>query len=222
MRKLVLFGLLGGVFGLALLLEHFVTRPGPQQLGDDDHLVAVLGGYPPREIPPTPPDENGGGAPPVSPPAKRGDGSDRAKPPPNRDGERGDDRSDLPTASAKEHVVEKGETLKSIAKAQLGATNRWHDLALWNGITDPETLKPGAHLRLAPPDGAKEPPKVAQKEKTPAAGERSYRIAKGDTLSHIAAQFLGDASRWREIQRLNDNIDPANLTEGRLLQLPPR
>jgi len=236
MRKLVLFGVLGGVFGLALLLEHFVTRPGPRRTDDADHLVAVFGGGPPREIPATPPDEPD--APPAAAPGtNRGDASGRSKGSKNPSGG-GDRPEEPPAASAKEHVVTKGETLASIAKAQLGSANRWHDLALWNGIPDPAVLPTGARLRLSPPEEAapaarsppsskeapsKDPPsKEAAKEKAPAAGERTHRVVKGDTLSHLAAQYLGDASRWREIQRLNNIPDPPVLTEGRMLQLPQR
>ena len=64
MRKLVLFGLLGGVFGLALLLERFVTRPAVKVDADSDQLSLVIGGGTPRElpeIPDAPPPEAGGG-----------------------------------------------------------------------------------------------------------------------------------------------------------------
>ena len=112
-----------------------------------------------------------------------------------------------------------GETLMSIAKAELGATARWHDLAQWNGIDDPARLKIGSKLRLSPPDDAQRAPAPP---KTPAVADRTHRFAKGDTLSHLAALYLGDASRWREIQRLNGIADPAKITEGTTLQLPQR
>lgn len=238
MRKLVLFGVLGGVFLLALLLEHFVTRSAPRRTDDADHLVAIFGGLPPREIPATPPDE--AAAPPASgPAADRNDPSGRSRGSKGQAGG-GDRPAEPPAAQAKEHVVAKGETLASIARAQLGSANRWHDLALWNGIADPGTLQSGVHLRLTPPDESAKPEtpmsdklqglgpanpaggNAAAREKAPAAGDRTHRIAKGDTLSRIAAQYLGDASRWREIQRLNNIQDPASLTEGRTLQLPQR
>ena len=222
MRKLVLFAVLGGVFGLALLLERFVTRPGPRRTDDADHLVAVFGGLPPREIPATPPDD------PDAPATNRGGAAERSKGAgkPQNGGER---PAEPPVAAAKEHVVARGETLASIARAQLGSANRWRDLALWNGIADPAIVPTGSRLRLSPPEaptppekGQAPPAKEATMEKAPAAGDRTYRVAKGDTLSHIAAQYLGDASRWREIQRLNNIPDPANLSEGRMLQLPQR
>ena len=65
MRKLVLFSLLGGLFGLALLLERFVTRPAVKVDADSDQLSLVIGGGTPRELPEIPvalSPEAGGGA----------------------------------------------------------------------------------------------------------------------------------------------------------------
>ena len=45
-------------------------------------------------------------------------------------------------------------------------------------------------------------------------------VAKGETLSKIAARYLGDAGRWREIQSLNKITDPAAVVEGSVLTLP--
>ena len=233
MRKLVLFSLLGGVFGLALLLERFVTRPAVKVDADSDQLSLVIGGGTPREIPDAPPPDAGGGGKksdprPAGRPAgggPRGGSEAVAKerppsPPPSPKPEAHD--ADAPRA---DHVVVKGETLMSIAKAELGATARWRDLGKWNGIDDPQQLKIGQKLRLSPPDDAKAQaatPAPTGAKAPVVAGERTHKVAKGDTLSRIAALYLGDASRWREIQRLNGIADAANLTEGATLQLPAR
>lgn len=54
------------------------------------------------------------------------------------------------------------------------------------------------------------------------AGERTYTVAKGDTLSHIAKQFYGKASRWREIFEANrDQLDdPDRIFPGQVLKIP--
>lgn len=235
MRKLVLFGLLGGVFGMALLLERFVTRPAVKVDADSDQLSLVIGGGTPRdlpEIPDAPPPEAGGGG------GRKGDPRPGGRPagggarggneaiakqrPPSPAPSPKPDGGDA-DASRAEHVVTKGETLMSIAKAELGATARWHDLAKWNAIEDPAQLKIGSKLRLSAPDDAQRapaPPKTPTAK--PPTTERTHRFAKGDTLSHLAAIYLGDASRWREIQRLNGIPDPAKITEGTTLQLPAR
>lgn len=48
----------------------------------------------------------------------------------------------------------------------------------------------------------------------------SYKIAPGDTFSKIAKTQLGDASRWREIQALNPNVDVRMLRVGMEIKLP--
>ncbi|HZW26525.1 MAG TPA: FecR domain-containing protein [Gallionella sp.] len=51
-------------------------------------------------------------------------------------------------------------------------------------------------------------------------GERNYTVRAGDTLSQIAAQQLGRASAWRELQALNNVADPERLMPGSVLRMP--
>jgi hypothetical protein len=48
-----------------------------------------------------------------------------------------------------------------------------------------------------------------------------YLIRQGDTLSAIAAAYLGDAGRWREIATANKVDNPFDLTPGQPLIIPP-
>jgi nucleoid-associated protein YgaU len=48
----------------------------------------------------------------------------------------------------------------------------------------------------------------------------TYAVKKGDTLSTIAAQFLGDRNRWREIAAANPGIAPDALKPGQVVVLP--
>jgi hypothetical protein len=50
--------------------------------------------------------------------------------------------------------------------------------------------------------------------------ERNYTVRAGDTLSQIAAQQLGRASAWRELQALNNVGDPERLMPGSVLRMP--
>lgn len=54
-------------------------------------------------------------------------------------------------------------------------------------------------------------------------GEQSYTVAKGDTLSHIAKQFYGKASKWSVIFDANrDQLDdPDKIQPGQVLKIPP-
>ena len=53
-------------------------------------------------------------------------------------------------------------------------------------------------------------------------GERTYTVAKGDTLSHIAKERYGKASKWHAIFEANrDQIDdPDKIFPGQVLKLP--
>lgn len=46
------------------------------------------------------------------------------------------------------HIVRKGETLMSIARAEYGNADRWQDIAKANGIKDPRHPAIGKHLKL--------------------------------------------------------------------------
>ena len=48
-----------------------------------------------------------------------------------------------------------------------------------------------------------------------------YIVQAGDTLSKIAAEKLGDASRWREIAQLNNLKEPYSIRPGQRLILAP-
>jgi Contractile injection system tube protein/LysM domain len=47
-----------------------------------------------------------------------------------------------------------------------------------------------------------------------------HRIASGETLSALAAQYLGDADRWREIAQANGIANPLALVPGASLVIP--
>lgn len=51
-------------------------------------------------------------------------------------------------------------------------------------------------------------------------GGGTYVVRSGDTLEAIALRALGDRGRWREIQRLNGDLDPRRLHVGQKLALP--
>jgi len=47
-----------------------------------------------------------------------------------------------------EHIVQRGDTLSSIALQRLGSASRAAELAKLNGLKDPDHLVPGDRLRL--------------------------------------------------------------------------
>ena len=54
-------------------------------------------------------------------------------------------------------------------------------------------------------------------------GERTYTIEKGDTLSKIAKEHLGQASAWKQIFEANRDVldDPDRIFPGQVIKLPP-
>ena len=56
-----------------------------------------------------------------------------------------------------------------------------------------------------------------------AAGEESYTVKKGDSLSKIAKRVYGDAQQWRKIYEANRAAigdDPDLIQPGQALKLP--
>ncbi|WP_116199100.1 LysM peptidoglycan-binding domain-containing protein [Amycolatopsis circi] len=111
------------------------------------------------------------------------------------------------------YLVRPGDSLMRIAAEQLGDERRYteiYDLNHARRQPDGETLrdvaliKPGWHLDLP--------------AKTPSNG---YRVQRGETLTSIARDRLGNAGRYQEILRLNKNLhNPDVIRAGDTLQLP--
>ncbi|HBN54172.1 MAG TPA: peptidoglycan-binding protein LysM [Stenotrophomonas sp.] len=55
-------------------------------------------------------------------------------------------------------------------------------------------------------------------------GEQSYTVQKGDSLSRIAKNQLGDANAWKRIFEANRDVldDPDKIFPGQTLKIPPR
>ncbi len=54
--------------------------------------------------------------------------------------------------------------------------------------------------------------------------EQTYTVEKGDTLSRIAKQHLGDANAWKKIFEANRDVldDPDKIQPGQVLKLPSK
>ena|SRR5215218_10325800 len=66
------------------------------------------------------------------------------------------------------------------------------------------------------------PPAQAAQERAAqsAPSERTYTVARGDTLSSIAARVMGKASLWLELSEANGIRDPRRLQIGQVLRIP--
>ena len=65
------------------------------------------------------------------------------------------------------------------------------------------------------------PPAPSPPTAAPAA-PRTYTVVKGDTLSRIAKQFLGDANKWPRIHEANKDVikNPDRIFPGQVLKIP--
>jgi len=132
-------------------------------------------------------------------------------------------REDPPAAQTRQHLVKRGETLWSIAAAELGNGRRYPEIAALNtrllhGKGD-DFLRPGWLLTLpAEPAPA-----------TPSSATDSYTVRQGDTLSAIARDHLGDAHAYPKIVEASRSItqpggrnltDPDVIDIGWTLKLP--
>lgn len=67
------------------------------------------------------------------------------------------------------------------------------------------------------------PAQAAQQALTASVASQSYviyQVRAGDTLSSIAAQFLGTYTKWTTLASLNNIRTPNNLTPGQIIQIP--
>lgn len=119
-------------------------------------------------------------------------------------------------------VVERNDNPWRLAETHLGDGLRWRDLFEVNrGVpqpdgrawTDPEVILPGWHLRL--PTDHPEP------GSPPAAAETIVHVVEpGDTLSGLAARYLGDPDRFSELFDANQHVvqpDGRRLTDPDLI-----
>ena len=55
-------------------------------------------------------------------------------------------------------------------------------------------------------------------------GEQQYTVQKGDNLSKIAKNLLGDANAWKQIFEANRDVldNPDKIFPGQTLKIPPR
>jgi len=142
---------------------------------------------------------------------------------------------------AKTVTVEKGESLSSIAKRELGNADLWPKLVEENKLKS-STVEVGQKLIIpvvaTPSTVTAQAPKVSPspvvtkapdaKISTPAekaqpkSGE--YKVVEGDTLWEIALAQYGDPSMWKEIASINgvknNSLGNPLIYTGTIIKLP--
>lgn len=120
------------------------------------------------------------------------------------------------------YVVQKGDTPMGLSTKFYGTVRHYRDLLRHNRL-DEDGLQAGMTIEvpaLAETSADPGPASAAASGPGAAADGRTYEVRKGDNPSKIAAEQLGDASRWREILELNGIASARELPAGRRIRLP--
>ncbi len=107
---------------------------------------------------------------------------------------------EVESKSSSIYMVQKGDSLWSIAKRLLGDGGRYLELARINNIAAPYVIHAGQVLKIE--------------------GEKLYTVKAGDSPWRIAKELLGDGRRYVEIVRLNDLKEPYTIHKGQVLKIP--
>ena len=102
------------------------------------------------------------------------------------------------------YTVVRGDTLSKIA-SKFGVSVS--DLVAWNGIKNPNAISIGQKLKVSA--------EVVKEV------ERTYTVARGDSLWMIAARLLKDGSRYKEIRELN-GMKTDTIHAGQVLKIPAK
>jgi len=130
--------------------------------------------------------------------------------------------------------IQPGDYLITIAENEYGDGALWPAIKAANPGLDENRLPVGREIKIPPKadaerllnTGARSTEPAEKKTDQPAAkraGRATYIVERGDTLSLIARNVLGDSKHWREIYELNrTRLDsPDILAVGMELLMPP-
>lgn len=134
-------------------------------------------------------------------------------------------------AGSGSYTVRPGDTLSQIAERRLGSSRRWGEIQALNGGINPSSIYVGQVLVM--PDASSDADSgVAGRSlrtvTTPSSVELPggrgegvfYTVRSGDSLSQIAQDHLGGASKWKSIVAANPGLDPNSLGVGTRLRMP--
>lgn len=133
-------------------------------------------------------------------------------------------------------VVQKGESLWSIAEKKYTSGYNWVDIAKANNLADPSNIHVGDRLILPSvtpqiatisikPVAVKSNNTVKSVQKNTAIMTNkitgiTYTVVKGDTLWNIAVRAYGDGYKWTTIADANNLSNPGMIFSGNHLKIP--
>jgi len=126
------------------------------------------------------------------------------------------------------YQLQPGDTLSNLALEMLGDGSRpaYEFIAEHNGIQNPDKIYAGLTIELpfavsygkSQPNGSSN----GQTTQSQASEWQTYTVKSGDTLSGIAAQFMGDSSAaaYNSIAEHNGITDPNRIYAGQVIEIP--
>lgn len=127
--------------------------------------------------------------------------------------------AELPASAYTSYSIKEGDNFERIAAEWFGDPRKQSLIAIANPTVDPIRLQIGQVIKLPP----KDTPLAIERGEPTEAGVVIHVVRSGETLSDIAVEYLGKASRWREIHDANRDVigdDPARLAVGMELRIP--
>jgi nucleoid-associated protein YgaU len=129
-------------------------------------------------------------------------------------------------STPREHVVQQGEHLSSIALQVYGDARLYKEILKANPGLDERKLKPGTTLKIPDPSTfatAARTQQPAAKQEPAIDSAKEYRVAPGDSLHKIAVKLYGKPAKADDLYELNkDKIgdDSSRVKVGMVLKLP--
>ena len=128
-----------------------------------------------------------------------------------------------PTAQPKEHMVQVGESLWSIAEKVYGSGNAYVELAKANGLANPDLIDVGQKIMLP----AMSAPSASKGDildsgittVNPNSIPATYTTVEGDSLWIIAEKVYKNGSEWTKIASLNNLSQPDYINPAQVLKL---
>jgi len=124
-----------------------------------------------------------------------------------------------PPNEVRVHIVAAHETLGEISMKYYKTSRNWKKIAEANKV-EPSELQVGMKLTIPVIESSPVISKDgSQPAGEPAPGEHLYKVKTGDSYYNIAKRELGNANRWKELEKLN-GIPAEELHAGQTIKLP--
>ncbi|MEI7653102.1 MAG: LysM peptidoglycan-binding domain-containing protein [bacterium] len=128
-----------------------------------------------------------------------------------------------PTAQPKEHMVQEGESLWSIAEKVYGSGNAYVELAKANDLVNPDLIAVGQKIMLpamsAPSTSKGDILDSGITTVNPNSIPATYTTVEGDSLWTIAERVYKNGYEWTKIASLNNLSEPDYINPSQVLKL---